>query len=79
MSFLIITSLIILSIAISIIHVPQMISNKLYKELILFSVLLICGLAIAILKSLNVDISTPSDWVKAMYSPLTDRFGDIYK
>lgn len=79
MSFLIIVLVIVLSIIVSKIHVPQMIEKELYKELILFSVFMICGVTLAILKSLDIDVNTPADWVKTIYSPLTDRFGHMYK
>ena len=55
----------------SIVEIPKMISEKLYRELYTFIVLLALGTVIAILKSLNVNIPNPSDFIQWVYSPFS--------
>lgn len=53
-------------------EIPQMLKSKSYKELWAFSILLALGVVLVILKSLNVTISNPSDWIAWVYSPVSD-------
>ncbi|MGE5328695.1 MAG: hypothetical protein ACM3KR_04210 [Deltaproteobacteria bacterium] len=54
------------------IEIPKMLKGRLYKELWTFSIILALGVTLAILKSLDVDIPNPSDWVTWVYSPVSD-------
>lgn len=54
------------------IEIPKMLQDKLYKELVTFSILLGLGTVLAILKSLDVEIPNPADFIAWIYSPVTD-------
>lgn len=60
------------SITLCIVEIPKMQKNKEYKELAAFSIILFFGTLLAILKSLNVKIPNPADFLAAVYSPLVD-------
>lgn len=63
----------------SFIEVPKMLKSKSYKEFWSFSVLLLIGVILAILKSLDVPLSNPSDWVTWVFSPVSDLIKPIFK
>jgi hypothetical protein len=54
----------------SIIMVPKLLQAKSYKELWAFSLLLVLGVVLSILKSLKVEIGNPSDVFAWIYAPL---------
>lgn len=64
---------------ISFIEIPKMLSRKLYKELAAFCILLVTGMTLSILKSLNVKIPNPSDLVAWVYSPLKEVMKSMLK
>lgn len=66
------------STVLSIIEIPKMLKNKLYKDLVAFSVLLSLGTVLVILKALGVEIPNPSDWVAWIYSPVSGLFKNIF-
>ncbi|MGE5677452.1 MAG: hypothetical protein ACM3ZR_05275 [Pseudomonadota bacterium] len=47
-----------------------MLKEKNIKELWVFSLLLILGVSLAVLRSFKVSISNPSDWLAWIFSPL---------
>ncbi|EPR07709.1 hypothetical protein L323_19460 [Ruminiclostridium papyrosolvens C7] len=53
-------------------EIPQMVNSKSYRDLWAFCILLALGVIMAILRSLNVKISNPSDWVAWVFSPFSD-------
>lgn len=70
MAIVSIVAVLLFSTALSLIEVPKMLRAKSYKELAVFSGLLALGTGLAILKSLNVQLPNPSDWVAWIYSPV---------
>jgi hypothetical protein len=62
-----------------IIEVPKMLKEKLHRELWTFSILLGLGTVLAILKSLDVDIPNPSDFIAWVYSPFTEAMKGLLK
>jgi hypothetical protein len=62
-----------------IVEIPKMRKRKLYKELWFLSIFLIIGTVFGVLKSLDVSIPNPSDWVLAAYSPISDLVKSILK
>lgn len=64
--------LIIFDVVLCSIEIPKMISKKLTKELVTFSVLLLLGTVLALLTSLNVKLPNPSDFLVWVYSPVSD-------
>lgn len=54
------------------IEIPKMLNEKLYRELWSFSIILVLGITLSILKCLDVEITNPSDWIAWVYSPVSD-------
>jgi hypothetical protein len=79
MTLVSILAVLVFSTVLSIIEVPKMLQNKLYRELVTFSVLLALGTTLAILKSLDVNIPNPSEWIAWVYSPVKDIMKSIVK
>lgn len=52
-----------------IIEIPKMLQQGLYKELGAFSVFLVIGIVCSILKTLDVQLPNPSDFIAWVYSP----------
>lgn len=71
MTILSIVSILVFSIVLCIIEVPTMLKDKSYKDLWTFSILLILGMILAILKKLDITLPNPSDWVALVYSPVS--------
>ena len=79
MNIVTILAVLVFAIILSFIEVPKMLRNKSYREFWSFSILLLLGVALTILKSLDVPLSNPSDWVAWVFSPLSDLIKPIYK
>lgn len=60
-------------------EIPKMLKSKSYKELWTFCILLALGVTLAILKSLNILIPNPSDWIAWVYSPVSDLMKELLK
>jgi hypothetical protein len=60
-------------------EIPKMLKEKLNRELFAFIVLLGLGTVLAILKSLNVEIPNPSDFIAWVYSPVTELMKSLLK
>lgn len=74
-----IISVFVFSTVVSFIQVPKMLSGKAYRDLLVFSILLLLGTVLAVLKSLDVEISNPGDWVAWIYSPVSDFLKEFLK
>lgn len=79
MNIVTILAVIVFAVVLCFIEVPKMLKSKSYREFWSFSVLLLIGVTLAILKSLGVPLSNPSDWVAWVFSPLSDLIKPIYK
>lgn len=79
MAIVSILAVLIFSTVLCIIEIPKMLKEKLYRELWTFSILLGLGTVLAILKSLNVEIPNPSDWIAWFYSPLKEVMKSLLK
>lgn len=53
-------------------EVPYLVSNRLIKELVLFSVILFFGEIVGILQSLRFRLPNPLDLITAIYKPISD-------
>lgn len=60
-------------------EIPKMLKLKLYKDLAVFSVLLLSGTVMMILKTLEVEIPNPSDFLAWIYSPLEGLMKEFYR
>jgi hypothetical protein len=74
-----ILGIITVGILISIYEVPSLLRRKLKRELWVFSILLIFGVVLSILKSLRIDILNPLDLLTNIYKPLNDFIFDSLK
>jgi len=54
-----------------IVEIPKMRKEKLIRELWTFSILLTFGTVLAVMKSLDMYIANPSDWIAWVYSPIS--------
>ncbi len=64
-------ALLAFDIILSLAEVPKMMSNKLYKELITFAILLGVGNVLAAIKIFGAQIPNPSDFMSWIYSPIS--------
>ncbi|PHS35121.1 MAG: hypothetical protein COA82_05355 [Alkaliphilus sp.] len=60
------------AIGITLYEVPSILEKNFKKELWVFSSLLLFGVVLSIIESLNIDIPTPLDWLAVIYKPFTD-------
>jgi len=76
-----ITILLVLGFAaiLCIVEVPKLLQAKLFKELLIFSLLLALGVVLSILKSLEVNIGNPSDVFVSIYSPFEGIMESLLK
>jgi uncharacterized membrane protein len=66
-------------IVLCIIEIPKMLSQKLIRELVTFSVLLLLGTVVAVLKALDIKVPNPSDFLAWVYSPVADWMKSLLK
>lgn len=74
-----IISVLVFSTVVSFVQVPKMLSEKAYRDLWVFSVILLLGTVLAVLKSLEVEIPNPGDWVAWIYLPVSDFLKEFLK
>ncbi|WFD09644.1 hypothetical protein [Tepidibacter hydrothermalis] len=60
------------SIGITLYEVPYLLKKNLKRESWAFFILLIFGIILSIVESLNISISNPLDWLTFIYKPFTD-------
>ncbi|SHH75014.1 hypothetical protein SAMN02745823_00846 [Sporobacter termitidis DSM 10068] len=72
-------AIIVFDIVLCIVEIPKMISQKLIKEFVTFSVLLLVGTTIAVLKCLNINVPNPSEWQEWFFSPVADLMKSLLK
>lgn len=61
--------LLLLGVVISIMEVPGMLKEKLWKEIVVFFVLLGCGLFLSIGQVLEIPIPNPTDIIRSIFGP----------
>ena len=61
--------LLLMGVVISIIELPKMLKEKLWKEIVLFFALLGCGLFLSIGQILEIPIPNPTDIIKNIFGP----------
>lgn len=74
-----ILGILIVAIGIIIYEVPSLIKRRLIKELWVFSILLIFGVFLSIVESMNIEVSNPSEWLETIYSPFNRLLDNILK
>ena len=79
MAVVAISALIIFDTVLCIIEIPKMLQQKLIKELVTFSVLLLLGTTIALMKSFDIAVPNPSDFMEWVYSPLSGLMKSLLK
>lgn len=71
--------ILIVAIGMVLYEVPSLIKKRFKKELWVFSILLMFGVFISILESLNIDMPNPSDWLTIIYSPFNSLLNSVFK
>lgn len=72
MSIVAILAVFAFGIVLCVAEIPKMLKQKLYRELLVFLILLASGMILAVLKSLAVEIPNPSDFIAWIYSPFSE-------
>ncbi len=67
-----IIAVLVFDVIVCIIEIPKMLKQKLIKELVTFSVLLLLGTVLATLKAFDKKVPNPSDFLAWVYSPVAD-------
>ncbi|MFD2673387.1 hypothetical protein [Marinicrinis sediminis] len=52
-------------------ELPKLVKETAYKEMILFSVLLLAGTGLCILEALQIEYPTPLDFISVIYEPVS--------
>ncbi|MGQ4667780.1 hypothetical protein ACUIJN_18460 [Metabacillus halosaccharovorans] len=65
-----IVGILLIGLLVWIIEITKLLKNKSYREIIIYSFLLISGLSFAILLALNIRIPTPLDFLNRIYNPI---------
>ncbi|UNC91988.1 hypothetical protein [Candidatus Contubernalis alkaliaceticus] len=72
MAIIMILAVLVLGAVLFRVEVPRMKKEKLHRELWAFSILLGVGIALVAMKSLDVEVPNPSDFIAWLYSPAAD-------
>lgn len=72
-------ALALFDVVVCVVEIPKMLKQKQIRELVTFSVLLLFGTAIAVMKGLNMKIPNPSDFMAWVYSPVSDLMKSLVK
>lgn len=72
-----ILGVILLAILISVYEIPKLIKNKLFKELIVFFLLLLAGTGLGIARSINLELPSPLDLITFIYKPISDTIYEV--
>jgi hypothetical protein len=79
MAMVAIFALVVFDIVVCVIEIPKMLKQKLIKELITFAIMLLLGTVIGVMKSLDVKVPNPSDFLTWVYSPVSDLMKSLIK
>lgn len=69
----------ILGTVLCIVEIPKLKREHSIKELLIFLSLLALGITMAILRSLDIDLPVPSDWISWVYSPIAKLLEEFFK
>lgn len=79
MKILSIVLILVFDVVLCITLIPKLYKNKLYKDLWTFIVLLGLGTVLALLKSMDMNIPNPSDWVMTVYAPVSELLKNVFE
>lgn len=71
--------LVLFDIIVCAVEIPKMLKQKLFKELGVFSVLLLLGTTVSVMKIFNAKIPNPSEFYTWVFSPLSDLMKSVLK
>jgi hypothetical protein len=54
------------------IEIPSLLRAKLYREIGAFGLLLLLGMTMGILETMDVRLPNPLDWITAIHKPISD-------
>lgn len=63
--------MIIVGLLIAWIELPKLVKEQAYKEIIVFSLLLICGVVLCILVILRIELPNPLDLLMVIFTPIS--------
>ena len=72
-------ALILFDAAVCIVEIPKMVQQKLFRELVTFSVLLLLGTAIGVMRCFDLKVPNPSDLMTWVYSPVAGLMKELMK
>lgn len=78
MNIVAILAVLVFAIVLSLIEIPKMLKSKSYREFWSFSIILFLGVTLAVLKSLDVPLANPSDFLARLFSPVSDLIDPIF-
>jgi hypothetical protein len=64
-----VSGILLIAVCIFLVDGPRLWLQRMYRELIVFAVLLVVGVAIGIAKVLNLPIANPLDWLSYLFKP----------
>lgn len=70
---------VVFDVILCVVEIPKMLGQKLLKELVTFSVLLLAGTAIVVMKSFDMPIPNPSELVLWFFSPVSGLMKQMLK
>lgn len=76
---IVIISVLAISVALFAFEMPRMRKKKIYRDLWTFSILLVIGVILTIIKCLNFTLPNPSDLIAWVFSPFSDFLRNIQK
>ncbi|MXQ53689.1 hypothetical protein [Shimazuella alba] len=72
-----IVGIIFITIGIIWVEVPALLKKKQIKELVCFSFFLISGVVTGLIAAMQIDLPNPYDWIRVIYSPISDWIDNI--
>jgi len=63
--------MIIVGLLIAWIELPKLLKEQAYKEIIVFSLLLVCGVGLCILVILRIELPNPLDLLMVIFTPIS--------
>ncbi|ALC85194.1 hypothetical protein AM499_04705 [Bacillus sp. FJAT-22090] len=71
--------ILVISTAIFLIEIPNLLKNGYTKDIWIFSILLLFGTGLSIAMAFQVKLSNPLDWVTYVYRPFSDFIMSTFK
>ena len=70
--------MIIVGLLIAWIELPKLLKEQAYKEIIVFSLLLVCGVGLCILVILRIELPNPLDLLMVIFTPISKWIESVF-